>query len=136
MYTNKIAVVIKDDLAAWQKLNVTAFLASSVAIGLPETHGRALVNADGKEYLPFIKQPILVYKADTEIQLKRAFDRAKDRDLQIGIYTKALFAAKTEEENITEIARHKDDELDLIGIIVYGENKKVDKALDGLKFHS
>ncbi|MDQ1857004.1 hypothetical protein [Chryseobacterium sp. WLY505] len=27
------------------------------------------------------------------------------------------------------------DLLDLVGIIVYGENKKVGKALDGLKFH-
>jgi hypothetical protein len=35
MYENKIAVVILDGLANWQKLNVTAFLASSVAIAFP-----------------------------------------------------------------------------------------------------
>ncbi|TKG89829.1 DUF2000 family protein [Puteibacter caeruleilacunae] len=28
----KIAIVVKNDLADWQKLNVTSFLASSVAI--------------------------------------------------------------------------------------------------------
>jgi hypothetical protein len=135
MYDNKIAIIIKDDLLTWQKLNVTAFLASSVAIKLPETHGQELISASGTAYLPFIKQPVMVYKADTDEQLKRAFNRAKDRQLQIGVYTRNHFATKTEQENIAEIARHTDDNLDLVGIIVYGATKKVDKALDGLKFH-
>jgi hypothetical protein len=34
MYDKKISIVIKSDLPVWQKLNVAAFLASSVAIGL------------------------------------------------------------------------------------------------------
>ena len=41
-----------------------------------------------------------------------------------------------EEGNHTEIGKSMDEEQDLAGIVLYGENKKVDKALDGLKFHS
>ncbi|MEO3408320.1 DUF2000 domain-containing protein [Mucilaginibacter sp. CAU 1740] len=131
----KIAIVIDDSLATWQKLNVTAFLASSVAIAHPETHGAQLTTASGKSYLPFIKYPVLVYKADTDAAIQRAFNRAKDRELNIGIYTRELFDTKTEADNLAEIARHTDDSLNLIGIIIYGDSKKVDKALDGLKFH-
>lgn len=40
---NKIAIVIKNDLLNWQKLNVSSFLASSVAIKFPETHGNHLL---------------------------------------------------------------------------------------------
>lgn len=136
MFENKIALIIKDDLLHWQKLNVAAFLASAVAIQFPETHGKPLVNASGSQYLPFIKQPVLVYKADTAEQLKRAFTRAKDRELHIGIYTSALFATKSEAENLVEVAKETDDSQDMVGVIIYGENKKVDKALDGLKLHS
>lgn len=136
MYLNKIAVVILNDLAVWQKLNVTAFLASSVAIAFPETHGAPLVTASGTAYLPFMKHPVLVYIADTDEQITRAFNRAKERGLNIGIYTKELFATKTEEENLAEIATRTEEELNLAGIIIYGENKKVDKAIDKLKFHS
>ncbi|PZP43327.1 MAG: DUF2000 domain-containing protein, partial [Pseudopedobacter saltans] len=93
------------------------------------------VTADGISFLPFIKNPTLVYKADSVKKLTRAFNRARDRDLAIGIYTRQLFDTRSGEENIVEIAKHKVDDLDLVGIIVYGENKKVDKALDGLKFH-
>ena len=134
-YENKIAIVIKDGLQSWQKLNVASFLASSVAIAFPETHGEKFVNASGSEYLPFIKHPILVYKADTEAEIKRAFNRAKERGLHIGIYTEALFATKNEGENHIEIAKSSDEEQVLVGIVIYGENKKVAKALDGLKFH-
>jgi hypothetical protein len=136
VYDKKIAIVIKGDLLDWQKMNVTAFLASAVAIQFPETHGQAFTNASGSTYLPFIKHPMLIYKADTDEQLKRVFNRAKERDLNIGIYTRPLFNTKDEEGNHIEIGKCTDEEQDLAGIVLYGENKKVDKALDGLKFHS
>lgn len=135
-YENKIAIVIKNDLESWQKLNVASFLASSVAIQFPDTHGKPFINASKSEYLPFIKHPILIYKADTDAEIRRAFNRAKERELNIGIYTASLFATKNEEENLIEIAKYKDDEQNLVGIVVYGDSKKVNKALDSLKFHS
>jgi hypothetical protein len=136
MYDKKIAIVIKSDLLDWQKLNVAAFLASAVAIQFPETHGRSFTNASGSVYFPFIKHPILIYKAETDEQIKRAFNRAKEREIRMGIYTNPLFGTKNEEGNHIEIGKYTDEEQDLAGIVLYGENKKVDKALDGLKFHS
>lgn len=135
IYDNKIAIVVNSDLPDWQKLNVAAFLSSAVAIKFPETHGDDFVTSNGTQFLPFLKHPILIYKSETDQKLHRAFQRAKDRDLAIGVYTKKLFNTRSGEENVEVIATTKDDELDLVGIIIYGLNKKVDKALDGLKFH-
>ena len=135
MYDKKVAIVIKDDLMQWQKMNIVSFLASSVAISFPETHGGSFITSDNVKFLPFIKHPILIFKAETTEKLLRAFQRARDRELEIGVYTKQLFDTRSEEENIKEIATRTINELDLVGIIVYGENKKVDKAIDGLKFH-
>ncbi|WP_062055964.1 DUF2000 domain-containing protein [Aquimarina longa] len=134
-FENKIAIVINNGLLNWQKLNVASFLASSVAIKFPETHGKSFINASKSEYLPFIKQPILIYKADNQAQIDRAFSRAKQRELNIGIYTDSLFSTKNEEENHIEIGKLTDYNQTLVGIIIYGENKKVNKALNGLKFH-
>jgi len=135
MYNKKVAIVILDDLLPWQKLNVVSFLAGSIAIEFPEIHGEDFVTADNVRFLPFIKNPTLIYKADSKEKLMRAFLRSKDRELAIGIYTKPLFDTRSGEENVIEISKHTSDDLDLVGIIVYGENRKVDKALDGLKFH-
>lgn len=134
-YQDKIAIVIRADLLEWQKLNVAAFLASAVAVNIPETHGRPFLTADQVEYLAFVKNPMLVYQAESAQQLRRALARAKERGLRVGIYTQPLFATKGEDENLAEIARVPDAEQDLVGIVVYGENKQVGKALDGLKLH-
>ena len=136
MYDKKIALVIREDLQTWQKLNVAAFLASAVSIQFPDTHGKEFVNASGSLYLPFIKHPILIYKAANDAEIRRAFIRAKERELHIGIYTEPLFATKNEEENHVEIAKHTDEDQVLVGIAIYGEIKKVNKAVDGLKFHA
>lgn len=45
MYENKIAVVLLNKLAPWQKINVTAFLAGAIAIAFPEAHGAPLISA-------------------------------------------------------------------------------------------
>jgi hypothetical protein len=54
----------------------------------------------------FIKHPILIYKANNGIQLRRAFNRAKERELHIGIYTNPLFDTKNEEGNLIEISKY------------------------------
>jgi hypothetical protein len=135
MYDHKIAIILSGDLLDWQKLNVTAFLASSVAIQFPETHGQPLVTASKSTFLPFLKHPLLVYRADGPSEVRKAFARARERGVHLGIFTRPLFATKNEQENVAEIARLPDEEHELVGIILYGENKSVDKALKGLKFH-
>ncbi|OGX90037.1 DUF2000 family protein [Hymenobacter coccineus] len=135
MYDHKIAILLSGDLLEWQKLNVTAFLSSAIAIQFPETHGQAFVTASGSTFLPFLKHPVLVYRADTSADVRKAFERARERGVRLGIYPRPLFATKNEAENLAIIAGLPDAELDLVGIVMYGENKQVDKALKGLKFH-
>ena len=136
LYNTKIALVLKADLPTWQKLNVAAFLASAVAIWFPETHGDSFVNASGTTYLPFLKQPVLVYQAEQEKDLRRAHQRASERGLHLGIYTEPLFATKGEEENLAVIAQYTNENQPLVGLVMYGDAKQVSKALDGLKLHA
>lgn len=78
---------------------------------------------------------MLIYKAENKAEIKRAFNRAKERTLHIGIYTGPLFATKNEAGNHVEIAKCTDENQLLAGIVIYGESKKVSKALNGLKLH-
>ena len=64
IFDTKIALVIRDDLAAWQKMNVAAFLTSGIAAAYPESVGEPYLDASGNEYLRLIGQPILIYGAD------------------------------------------------------------------------
>jgi hypothetical protein len=133
-FDTKIAVVLRDDLAVWQKANVTAFLVSGVAGANPDTIGEPYRDASGNEYLPMFVQPVLVYEADGGA-LRRAYERALDRDVVPAIYTSELFATGHDEANRAAVAAVGADELDLVGIAFRAERKTVDKVVDRLRFH-
>ena len=40
MHDTKIAIIVRDDLATWQKLNVTAFLMSGITGANPDIIGQ------------------------------------------------------------------------------------------------
>lgn len=133
-FETKIAVVLRDDLAGWQKANVTAFLVSGVAGTNPGTVGEPYRDASGNEYLPMFVQPVLVYEADAAA-LRRAYERAMDRAVVPAIYTYELFATGYDEANRAAVAAVNAEDLDLVGIAFRAERKTVDKVVDRLRFH-
>src|SRR6202044_3267903 len=51
-FDTKVAIVVRDDLAAWQRLNVTAFLMSGVAAAAgSDAIGEDYLDADGNRSL-------------------------------------------------------------------------------------
>ena len=65
-FDTKIAVLLRDDLEVWQRLNVTAFLVSGIGQRSPEVIGEPYADADGTEYLPMFRQPVLVFEGGKE----------------------------------------------------------------------
>ncbi|MFP3656268.1 DUF2000 family protein, partial [Burkholderia sp. SIMBA_052] len=64
MFDTKIAIVLRNNLASWQTLNVTAFLMSGIAGRHPEILGEAYRDRAGNLYNPLSIQPIIVLSAD------------------------------------------------------------------------
>lgn len=133
-FDTKIAVVLRDDLAVWQKTNVTAFLVSGIAGTVPDIVGEPYRDASGNEYLPMFVQPVLVYEADGAA-LRRAYERAMSRGVRPAIYTNELFATDHDEANRAAVADVAAQDLDLAGIAFRGERKTVDKIVDKLRLH-
>src|SRR5947199_9521430 len=128
-FETKIAVVLCDALAVWQKTNVTAFLVSGIAAATPGVVGEPYRDASGNDYLPMFVQPVLTYVADAAA-LRRAYTRAMERGVTPAVYTAELFATGHDEANRAAVAAVPADELDLVGIAVHAERKLVDKIVD------
>ncbi|HEY4022997.1 MAG TPA: DUF2000 domain-containing protein [Pseudonocardiaceae bacterium] len=131
----KIAVVLREDLAAWQKLNVTAFLASGIAARFGELVGADYEDADGIDYLPMFGHPVLVYAADAE-GLRNAHRAALSRGLAVGVYIEEMFATGNDMDNRATVRAVPTEKLPLVGIAVHGARNAVDRALKGLSLHS
>ena len=133
-FETKIAVVLCDDLAVWQKTNVTAFLVSGIAGTVPGVVGEPYRDRSGNEYLPMFVQPVLVYEADAA-GLRRAYERAMGRGVTPAVYTRELFATNHDEANRAAVAVVPPEALDLVGIAFRAERRTVDKIVDRLQLH-
>ncbi|WP_329789259.1 DUF2000 domain-containing protein [Lentzea sp. DG1S-22] len=131
MFDTKIAVLLRDDLAGWQALNVTAFLVS----GLPEVlRGEPYVDADDVEYLPMFGQPVVVLQGDRDL-VRKAHERALNRDQVMSIFTADLFATGNDADNRAAVRKVHTQDLDLVGIAVHGRKNAVDKIFKGARMH-
>jgi len=133
-FPTKIAVLVRSDLPTWQRLNMTAFLASGVAHAVPELIGEPYADADATPYLAMFGQPVLVFEASKE-ELGTAHQRATDRGLPLAVFTSDLFATGNDRDNRAAVAAVPRDQLDLVGIAVHGPRNAVDKVLKGASLH-
>lgn len=134
-FDTKIAVLLRDDLETWQRLNVTAFLVSGFGTKVPELIGQPYADADATEYLSMFRQPVLVFEGAKET-LKLAHSRALIRNLPIAVFTSDLFATNNDRDNRAAVAAVRRDELDLVGLAIYGPKNAVDKIVKGTRMHS
>jgi hypothetical protein len=124
-FDTKAALVIEESLSTWQKVNVAAFLFSG--FGAVGEHYR---DADGNEYLPMLREPIMVFGADGA-GVRRAYERARARGVEeLAIFTRELFDTPNDEANRAAVAAVPADELDLVGVALRADRKTVDRILD------
>jgi hypothetical protein len=133
-FDTKIAVLLRDDLAVWQRLNVTAFLVSGIAATHPEVVGEPYEDGDGTGYLPMFRQPVLVFEGSKEF-MATAHERALRRELEHAVFTQDLFATGNDRDNRAAVKAVSTADLDLVGIACYGPKNAVDKVLKGAAMH-
>lgn len=135
-FETKIAIVLDERLADWQRANVTAFLISGIAATQPDLVGEPYVDADGVRYLPMCRQPIMIFAADAQ-GLRRAHERALAREVErLAVFTHDLFATLHDEANRAAVAKVPTAGLDLAGLALHADRRTVDKVVDRLRPHS
>ncbi len=131
----KIAIIVRDTLLTWQKLNVVSFLAGGLVGSYPDLVGCRYVDGTGQPYGPLIRQPVLVFAAPDAEALAAALDRALNRGLTPSIYTADLFGTSNDTDNRAAVATVPTDRLDLVGLAVHGPRKDVEKTVKRLALH-
>lgn len=133
-YDTKIAIVVRENLATWQKLNVASFLAGGLVGAAPEISGEPYRDGSGRFYGPLVRQPVLIFAATSE-ELKQVLQRAQGRGVRPHLYTNELFATGNDSDNRVAVAAVATADLDLVGLGLHAERKEIDKIVKGLKLH-
>lgn len=134
MFDTKVAIIVRDDLAVWQRLNVVAFLATGVACAAPDAMGEPYVDAKGRQYGNMLGQPVLVFEGDLA-GLQKAHRVGVERELTLVPYVFAMFSTGHDAANREIFMAEDADNLNLVGLALHGPKKAVDKAIKGLSLH-
>lgn len=135
MLDTKVVILVLEDLLVWQKLNVTAFLATGIASAAPDAIGEPYVDAGGSRYAALLGQPMMVLTADAAT-LRRARGQAIQRQLACAAYVRAMFSTGSDVANRAAFQAEQVDTMDLVGLAVRGARKDVDKATKGGRLHT
>lgn len=135
MFDTKIAIVVREDLAAWQKLNVAAFLASGIVGANEGLLGEPYEDAAGNTYNPLVVQPMLVLSADAAA-IKAIHKRAMDRGARLSLYIEDMFSTGHDAANRAAVKRYAPEGMNVVGLALRAERKTVDKITKGARMHA
>jgi hypothetical protein len=133
-FDTKIAIAVRADLEPWQKLNVTAFLASGIAAATADIMGKPYEDGSGNTYLELFRQPVVVYAADGPA-LSLAHQRALARAMPMAIYTMNMFETGHDDDNRAAVRAVVAADLQFAGLALHGPRNAVDKIFKGATLH-
>jgi len=135
MFDTKFVIVVREDLAAWQKLNVTAFLSTGVAAAKPGLIGETYRDAAGNVYHPMSVQPIIILSADADT-IARIHQRALQRDVPASLYIEEMFSTGHDTANREIFSRFSPENAKVVGLAFHTDKKIADKISKGAKMHA
>ena len=135
MFDTKIAILLREDLATWQKLNVTAFLTSGIIGAKEALLGEAYEDAEGNLYNALAIQPMIVLSTDGE-GLRKSYRRALERKVRLSLYIDDMFKTGHDAANRAAVKRYRPDEMVIAGLALRDDKKLVDKITKGAKMHA
>ncbi len=135
MFDTKIAIVLRDDLAVWQKLNVAAFLVSGIVAQFPAVIGEPYRDRAGNLYNPMSIQPVIVLSAD-QATLSAIHRRALERGVTTSLYVEEMFSTGHDAANRAVFEQFAPDDARVVGIALRAGKKLVDKITKGAKMQS
>ena len=133
-FSTKFAIVVAEDLAQWQKLNVISFLTSGIVGETPEIIGKPYLDASNRQYAALCIQPAVILKASRP-RLRTFLERAHTREIKATLYIEDMFTTGHDEANRNSVLNYETGELPVVGIAIRSDRKAVDKVFKGAKLH-
>ncbi len=133
-FDTKIAIVVREDLAVWQKLNVTAFLTGGIVGANEGLIGEAYEDAEGGLYSPLLIQPVIVLSTDAA-GLRKVYNRATERGVRLSLYIEEMFRTGHDAANRAAVKQFGPEGMNFVGLALREDKKTVDKITRGAKLH-
>ncbi len=125
---NKCVIVIDEQLPVGLVANTAAILGITLGTKQDALIGADLRDSTGQQHLGITTIPIPILKASKEeIRNLRTLAAAEEPEIMIVDFSSAAQSSRTYEEYAEKLAQSDAEQIDYLGIALYGDNKKVKK---------
>jgi hypothetical protein len=132
MFDTKIAVILRDDLATWQALNVTAFLMTGIVGQFPGIIGEPYRDRSDNVYNALSVQPIIVLSADSAT-IAAIHKRALERRVKTSVYIEEMFSTGHDAANRAVFGQFGPENAKIVGVALREDKKVVDRITKGAR---
>ena len=133
-FSKKMTVVLREDLASWQLTNtighVTAYLGNKMSE--PFNTGEYFVSKDGIKFPRNSQFAVVVLRA-TKDELKNLAARLRDTKLSLIVYVQEMIDMIDDEELEKILSTIHSDEMDILGIGVFGAKDDLKELTGALR---
>ena len=125
-FEKRVILVIRKDLESWQIANTIAHISAYIGNKLEETFGTGenFVTSDGQKHPRNSQYPIIIKRAKSSEQLANLMQKA---DVLYHGFIREMVDHTNDEDLQEALGKKKDEEVEYLGIGVFGKNETVDK---------
>lgn len=122
--------MVRKDLEGWQAANTIAHISAYVGnkLGGDFDTGDFFITKDSVNFPRNSQYPIIIKSSDDSVSLKELFEQAQKADLLHLGFIREMIDSSDDSEIEVALARKKSEDVELLGVGVFGENDEI-KAL-------
>lgn len=131
-FSRKMTVVLRDDLASWQLTNTVGHIAAYLGNKMSEPFdtGEFFVSRDGVNFPRNSQFPLVALSARVP-ELKELAEKLRGTDLSWIVYVQEMIDMTDDEELAEALSRVSAEEMNILGIGIFGPKDKL-KELTGM----
>lgn len=128
-FSNRITVVVRKDLEAWQVTNTVAHISAYIGNKLKENFdtGETFSTKDGVALPRNSQYPIIVKRAKSDEQLHNLMEKVRAEDVTYHCFIREMIDHNNDTDLQNALNNKNDADVEYLGVGVFGENEKVDK---------
>lgn len=125
-FTKRMTVVLDNKLESWQLLNTVGHIAAFLGNKMPDKFatGDFFATADGIEYPRNSQYPLIALSAAQQ-ELRELMEKIRKTNLLFVAYIPEMIEYTDDERLMEKVANKNDQELEYLGIGIFGDNDEI-----------
>lgn len=126
-FSHRIIIVVRKDIEGWQAANTIAHIGAYFGNQLKDTFGTGeyFTTSDESKYPRNSQYPVIIKRANSSEQLRNLLEKVRASGLLYHAFIREMIDHTDDSDLQVALASKRDDEVELLGVGIFGGNEEV-----------